>query len=245
MTVVLLSGGQDSGTCLYQEIADDREESGDGRGVTALHLHYGQRHAVEAACARWLADDAGVPIEGLDLGGFIERLAPSALLERHGGELRDTAGDENPYAAERGLPSSFVPGRNVFLLSAAAVWGAVRGHTRIVTGVCATDRAGYPDCRAEFVALLEPTLREALDLPELRIHAPLLRRTKAETWAMAEALGVVEEIIEHTHTCYAGEHGTRHPWGYGCGDCPACVTRRAGFEEFRAVSAPRTVPERP
>lgn len=225
--VVLLSGGQDSATCLFWA----RQQFED---IAAVSFDYGQRHRVELALAQQLASGLGIPWTLLPVEALRE-LSQASLTNPLISNDEDEEG--NAYALERGLPPSFVPGRNVLFFTLAAAWGVPRGYHAIVTGVCQQDRAGYPDCRSEFVEAMETTLRLALDLEGFEIHAPLLDRSKAETWALADELGVLDRIILHTHTCYEGVRSVPHEWGHGCGECGACAERRRGFEEFRRAVA--------
>lgn len=223
---VLLSGGQDSTTCLYW--AKHRFKD-----VIAVSFDYGQRHRVELECAAELAirarvdDYVVIPVEALGAMGFAS--LTNELIQNDGkGRIRNT------YAESRGLPPSFVPGRNVVFFALAAAWGAAAHDSRaIVTGVCAQDRAGYPDCREEFVRAQEKALGLALDIPDFEIHAPLLLRTKAQTWMLADQLGVLDLIRHETNTCYEGDRDTSHEWGFGCGTCGACVERARGYDEWK------------
>ena len=224
--LVLLSGGQDSTTCLFWALARPPLGGGFDR-VEALGFDYGQRHAVELEQARTVADLAGVPFHVADLTGL---LRSSALLAD---ELGDTNA-EHPLAPS--LPASFVPGRNALFLTAAASYGFVRGITDLVGGMCQTDAAGYPDCRGPFVESQARTLSLALDA-EVTIWTPLMTRTKAETWKLAADLGtvrgvdVLETVREHTHTDYHGDRTERHAWGYGRLDNPASRLRAEGWTE--------------
>jgi 7-cyano-7-deazaguanine synthase len=234
--VVLHSGGQDSTTSLAWAIKQWGRER-----IYPLLFDYGQRHSIEMACALRVCKDLGVrtpevlTVEALDhLGGAAltnSDISVSADAKRH-----ETLA-MNEYAAAHGLPSTFVPGRNMLFFTLAAAYGAKIGASELVTGVCQADRAGYPDCRAEFVGAAERALSLALD-QTTRIIAPLLRRTKAETWALAEKLDVLDLVINKTHTCYEGVHDDEHlhEWGYGCGECPACEERARGYEKFREDS---------
>ena len=224
--VCLLSGGQDSTTCLYYALEEYDE-------VIALSFDYSQRHRVELRAARKIANKAKVPhdvlpVEALARMGAASLTNPEIANVGEGGEL-------NVYAEARGLPPSFVPGRNVLFFGLGAAWAVTRGCDTLVTGVCAQDRAGYPDCRIEFVDAMEATLKLALDHEAFSIDAPLLTRDKAETWLLAAELGVLGTIVEETHTCYEGDRENFHPWGYGCGECGACIERARGFEQFRAA----------
>ena len=223
---VLLSGGQDSTTCLYWAKARFRD-------VVAVSFDYGQRHRVELDLAADIAIEAKVndyvviPVEALGAMGL------ASLTNRN--IRNDGTGDtRNEYAESRGLPPSFVPGRNVVFFALAAAWGAAVHDSRaIVTGVCQQDDAGYPDCRSDFVRAQEKALGLALDIPGFEIHAPLLLRSKAQTWALADQLGILELVRHRTNTCYEGDRSTTHEWGFGCGECGACVERARGYDEFK------------
>jgi 7-cyano-7-deazaguanine synthase len=194
---------------------------------------------VELDCAKEVARSLEITEhEVVRIGDLFAQIGPSALATPDRGKVSaDATGTENQFAADRGLPSTFVPGRNLVMLSVAASWGLVRGATELVTGICAMDAAGYPDCRAEFAESLEQTMRIGLDSPGLTLHAPLLTLTKSETWALADQLGVADWIAEETHTCYNGNHTDRHAWGFGCGECPACDARATGFSEWQSTVA--------
>lgn len=232
VAVVALSGGQDSTTCLHDAIARyDR--------VLAVSFDYGQRHAVELDAALAIAANADVVHTIIDVPAF--RQMADAALTNPAIDVEPVAGVDggNDVAADRGLPSTFVPGRNLVLLGLAAAWGLGRGADVLVTGVCQQDRAGYPDCRREFVESFVDTFRLATDTPAFAVDAPLLHRDKAATWKLAEDLGILDVIIEDTHTCYLGDHTTRHEWGYGCAECGACEERARGFLEWTAGAAAR------
>ncbi len=137
----------------------------------------------------------------------------------------------------RGLPNTFVPGRNLVFLTYAAALADRRGILSLVGGMCETDFSGYPDCRRDTLDALESALRLGM-ARDYRIETPLMRLTKAQTWDLAHDLGgqgLVDVIVEHSHTCYLGERGERHVWGYGCGTCPACELRAAGYDAWRAL----------
>jgi 7-cyano-7-deazaguanine synthase len=224
--LVLLSGGQDSTTCFYGALQQYEE-------VEALSFDYGQRHRVELELAELTAKKNDVhltllPVEVLSLLGSASLTNPDIGNVTPGPAA-------NVYAEARGLPPSFVPGRNSIFFSVAAAYAVTRGIERIVTGVCQQDHAGYPDCRAVFVEQKQRELRLALDAPDFIIDAPLLWLSKADTWALADSLGIVDEIVLHTHTCYEGDRSSAPaPWGYGCGECGACVERKLGYDRWRA-----------
>lgn len=225
--IVLLSGGQDSTTALAWAL----REWGPCRTVS---FDYGQKHRVELEQADIISKELGaeshivLPVEALKvLGG--------AALTNEAIDVEVEASEHslNAHAYVRGLPSTFVPGRNMLFLTLAAAYGAKFGDYDLVTGVCEQDRSGYPDCRAEFIRAAEIALSVALDEPALKIYAPLVDQSKEATWSLAEDLGILDVIIEHTHTCYYGDRTVLHDWGYGCGQCPACVERIKGWERFK------------
>lgn len=214
--LVLFSGGQDSTTCLYwakQRFAH----------IQCLGFDYGQKHRVELEQAQLIADLAEVPFSVCDIR---DTLHGSALTE-HEKDVTD-AHELNPD-----LPASFVPGRNALFLTLAASHAFVHGIHDLVGGMCQTDYSGYPDCRREFVESMQASLSLALEC-DLRIHTPLMDLTKAETWRLANQLGVLEVICEHTHTDYNGDRSVRHDWGYGKLDNPASELRAKGFEEAKS-----------
>jgi 7-cyano-7-deazaguanine synthase len=157
------------------------------------------------------------------------------------GAIGDTAltSDAEIVMLQSGLPSTFVPGRNLVFFVYAAALGYRRGLNTLVGGMCETDYSGYPDCRDATLKALGEAIRLGTEIP-LAIETPLMWRTKAETWALAHQLGgdaFVDLIVEEAHTCYRGERGVRHDWGYGCGQCPACELRAKGYAEWRASTA--------
>jgi 7-cyano-7-deazaguanine synthase len=223
--VVALSGGQDSTVCLYYA----RARYGP---VHAVSFDYGQRHRVELEAAERIAETACVKHTILKVDA-LGQMADAGLTNPEIDIKEKATGTGNSYAADRGLPSSFVPGRNLILLGLAAAYGLPRDLAVLVTGVCQEDRAGYPDCRGEFVRALELAIRSGMDSSVFRIDAPLLNRSKVETWQMAHELDCLDVVIEESHTCYEGDHTTRHEWGFGCGRCPACKLRGSSFKEWR------------
>jgi 7-cyano-7-deazaguanine synthase len=205
--LVVLSGGQDSTTCLYWAMQRFGRDN-----VEALTFDYGQRHRVELACAQKIAGIAGVPQLELPIDTF------AAL---GGNSLTDSA---MVVAASRedDLPNTFVPGRNLVFLTFAAAYAWQRGITDIVTGVAQTDYSGYPDCRQATIDSLSETLRLGMDRA-FAIHTPLMQLSKKETVLLAVEVGAIDAMSD-THTCYEGK---RPP----CGQCPACILRAKGFEE--------------
>ncbi len=209
--VVVLSGGQDSATALA--LAVRRHGAG---GVAAITFAYGQRHAVEVKFARRLARRFGVAAHKVVNLGFYSQLTTNALLD-HGARIEKRRGAK--------CPSTVVEGRNAFFLLAASVWAKSLGATEVVIGVSEADFSGYPDCRAGFVRAQERATRLALDWP-VRFVAPFLHKTKAQEWALAAKLGILDVIRNETVTCYNGIPGD------GCGKCPACRLRSRGYREF-------------
>lgn len=220
-SIVVLSGGQDS--CTTLALAAQETEV-----VACLHFQYGQRHSLELRCAEFWAEKFGVPLKVITTD-TLAQVAQSSLLQ---------AGDVNAAHPQAGnLPSSFVPGRNLYFLTVAAAQAYSIGATVVYTGVCQTDYSGYPDCREHTIASLQLALKLGMDFHDLEIRTPLMNLSKAETWELADELGVLQEIITQTHTCYNGDRTQTHEWGYGCGTCPACRVRARGWAEF--VAAPR------
>ena len=225
--LVLFSGGQDSTTCLAHAL--ERYER-----VETLGFDYGQRHSVEMqARSRVLARlrerfPAWEPFLGQD-----HVLTLDVLRQIGGSSLTESTA----IALQAGgLPNTFVPGRNLLFLTVAGALAYRRGLQVLVTGVCETDFSGYPDCRDDTMKALQVALNLGL-AQRLRIETPLMWIDKAATWRLAETLGgqaLVELIVEDTHTCYEGERGPRHDWGYGCGACPACTLRARGWAGYRA-----------
>lgn len=225
--LVLFSAGQDSATCLAWALS--RFER-----VETIGFAYGQRHAIEMEQRPVLR----AHIASLR-PGWGERLGEDVVVDIAGyGALAESAltADRAIEMTASGLPSTFVPGRNLVFLSVAAAQAYRRGASALVGGMCETDYSGYPDCRRETIDAMEQALSLGLATP-LKIETPLMRLTKAQTWALAHELGgqaLVDVILEHSHTCYEGDRSTRNEWGYGCGVCPACELRAKGWREFSA-----------
>lgn len=208
--LVVFSGGQDSTTCLFWAKREFKD-------VCALSFRYGQKHEREVELAGGIARRAGVAWEAMDLP-LIGTLGHNALTD-----ASMTMDEGIPDG--RVCPNTFVPGRNLFFLSVAAVWARERGIRHIVTGVSQTDFSGYPDCRDSFIKSLNVTLNLAMDA-QFVLHTPLMWLDKAETWALADELGVMDIVRHDTLTCYNGIPGD------GCGHCPACKLRREGLERY-------------
>jgi 7-cyano-7-deazaguanine synthase len=223
--LVLFSGGQDSTTCLAWAL--DRYDH-----VETIGFDYGQRHIVELECRQdvLVAVREHFPKWGDRLGD--DHMLDMTLLSK----ISDTAMTSNKAIEfnAKGLPNTFVPGRNLLFFTFAAALAYRRDLKFLVGGMCETDYSGYPDCRDNTLKSLQVSLSLGMDYP-LIIETPLMWIDKAETWKMAVNLGGVEllEIVcEKTHTCYLGDHHTRHQWGYGCGVCPACELRKNGYDQF-------------
>ncbi len=228
--IVLFSGGQDSTTCLAWAL--ERFAA-----VETVGFAYGQRHSVEL--------DVRGPLRArlaADFPAFAGRLGPDHMLDLAVlGQVSETALTREVAIGmgENGLPTSFVPGRNLLFLTFAAALAYRRGIKHIVTGVCETDFSGYPDCRDDTVKALQVALNLGMEA-RFVLHTPLMWIDKAETWRLAARLGgeaLVALVREGTHTCYLGDRTHRHPWGFGCGTCPACELRARGYEAFRAGAA--------
>jgi 7-cyano-7-deazaguanine synthase len=224
--LVLFSGGQDSTTCLAWALARFAR-------VETLGFDYGQRHRIElegrAALRAGLARID--PIWAGRLGE--EHTIGLAAL----GQISDTALTRETAIemGAGGLPNTFVPGRNIVFLTFAAALAYRRGLRHIVGGMCETDYSGYPDCRDDTIKALQVALNLGMDR-RFVLHTPLMWIDKAATWRLARELGgaaLVDLIRGESHSCYLGERGMRHDWGHGCGDCPACNLRAAGWERYR------------
>lgn len=223
--LVLFSGGQDSTTCLAWAL--DRYDH-----VETIGFNYGQRHIVELECRQDVlaAVRENFPKWGECLGD--DHMLDMTLLSK----ISDTAMTSNKAIEfnTKGLPNTFVPGRNLLFFTFAAALAYRRDLKFLVGGMCETDYSGYPDCRDNTLKSLQVSLSLGMDYP-LIIETPLMWIDKAETWKMAVDLGGVEllEIVrEKTHTCYDGDHQTRHEWGYGCGACPTCELRKNGYDQY-------------
>lgn len=207
--LVVFSGGQDSTTCLFWAKKHFKK-------VYALSFIYGQKHQLEVEIAREIARNAGVEFQVMDVS-FIGHLGRNSLTD-------PTLVMDQEKPADS-CPNTFVPGRNLFFLSIAAVYAREHGINHLVTGVSQTDFSGYPDCRDSFIKSLNVTLNLAMD-EQFVIHTPLMWIDKCQTWALADELGVLDLVREKTLTCYNGVPGD------GCGHCPACKLRREGLEKY-------------
>ena len=225
--LVLFSGGQDSTTCLAWALQRYAR-------VETLGFDYGQRHVIELSVRPRILQ----AISALD-SSWTARLGEDHVLDLSVlGELSETAltRDSEITMQADGLPNTFVPGRNLLFLTMAAALAYRRGISVLVGGMCETDYSGYPDCRDETLRALQSALRLGMST-QLAIETPLMWLDKAATWQLADQLGgqsLVDLIRTETHTCYLGERGQLHDWGYGCGQCPACELRTKGYRSYRA-----------
>jgi len=226
--LVLFSGGKDSATCLAWALSRFSH-------VETVGFSYGQRHLIELECRDAL-------ISGMK---SLRSDWAAKLGERHTldiptlAAISDTAltRDMAIEIGEGGLPNTFVPGRNLVFLTFAAALAYRRGITHIVGGMCETDYSGYPDCRDETIRALNGALNLGM-ARQFDLHTPLMWRDKAATWSLAHELGgpaLIDLIRDHSHTCYLGERGTKHDWGYGCDVCPACRLRAKGWDGYVAA----------
>src|ERR1700733_3562215 len=222
--LVLLSGGQDSSTCLAWALARYRH-------VETVGFRYGQRHAVEMECREPVRQALACPALGIDhvvdLTATIGGLGQTALTADIAIEMD-----------RGGLPNTFVPGRNLLFLTCAGAIAYRRGLRRIVAGMCETDYSGYPDCRDDTIKAMQLALNLGMNRRFI-LETPLMWRDKAATWELAHSLGgdaVVEMIRVETHSCYLGDRSRLHDWGYGCGTCPACELRAGGWQRWRGAA---------
>lgn len=229
--LVLFSGGQDSTACLAWALERFSR-------VETLGFDYGQRHRIELDCRLTVRAELA-----RQFPAWAARLGEDHLLDLSVlGQISDCA-----LTAERaiemqanGLPNTFVPGRNLLFLTFAATLAYRRGLSVLVGGMCETDYSGYPDCRDNTLKALQVALSLGLDGP-MTVETPLMFLDKADTWALTQQLGgeaLNRLIMEHTHTCYLGERGTLHPWGHGCGHCPACELRAKGWDAWQQRCRP-------
>jgi len=223
--LVLFSGGQDSTVCLAWALQRFAK-------VETLGFDYGQRHRIELDVrprlrARMAALD---PL-------WAKKLGPDHVIGIDAlGKISETAltREMDIEMSESGLPTTFVPGRNLIFFMFAGALAYRRGARHLVAGMCETDYSGYPDCRDDTLKAVQLALSLGMDR-RLVVHAPLMWIDKAETFALAQATGgqkLLDLVVEDTHSCYRGERGRRHDWGYGCGACPACDLRANGWKKF-------------
>jgi 7-cyano-7-deazaguanine synthase len=223
--LVLFSGGQDSTVCLAWALARFAR-------VETIGFDYGQRHAIELAVRRPIRDR--IAKLNTDWAG---RLGDDHVVKLDAlAAISDTAltRDMAIEMGGNGLPTTFVPGRNLIFLTFAGALAYRRGAKHLVAGMCETDYSGYPDCRDDTIKAMQVVLGLGMDR-RFVLHTPLMWIDKAETFALAETIGgkpMLDLVIEATHSCYLGDRTHRHDWGYGCGSCPACKLRSNGFARF-------------
>lgn len=223
--LVLFSGGQDSSICLAYALAHYEH-------VETVGFTYGQSHLVE------------MQTRGVFLQNYrqifpqqAQRLGEDHLVDLSGyGQIAHSSLTQNIAAVRRkdGLPETYVPGRNLIFLITAAAIADRRGASVLVGGMCETDFSGYPDCRRATMDAMEGLLKLGME-QDIEIDTPLMQLTKAQTWELADQLGgpkLVELVVTHSHTCYAGDHSKLHAWGYGCAVCEACNLRQKGYEDW-------------
>jgi 7-cyano-7-deazaguanine synthase len=233
--LVLFSGGQDSSVCLAWALARHGH-------VETVGFDYGQRHAVEMAQRQIVRARIAEAFPN-----WAGRLGDDHILDLTGfGAVADTAmtAERAFEITEKGLPNTFVPGRNLVFLTYAAALADRRKLKFLVGGMCETDFSGYPDCRRDTLDALETALNLGM-AQDFVVETPLMRLTKAQTWGLAQALGgevLVDLILEDSHTCYRGTRGERHAWGHGCGDCPACELRARGWAQWVEAGRPEVAP---
>ncbi len=208
--VVIFSGGQDSTTCLIKALSEFDE-------VHCITFDYNQRHKEEISVSCNITKELGVTFHKIMNIELLNELTVSSLT-------RDNIKVTNE-TKENKFPTSFVPGRNILFLTLAGIYAYQINAETIITGVCETDFSGYPDCRNEFIKSMEKSLQLGMD-KTIKIEAPLMYLTKAETWGLAEKYNKLDFIKEKTLTCYNGIISD------GCGECPACILRKKGFDSF-------------
>jgi 7-cyano-7-deazaguanine synthase len=228
--LVLYSGGQDSTVCLAWAL--HRFEI-----VETIGFEYSQRHAVELECRTAVRSRLAAELPHLG-----SRLGPDHVVRIDSlKEISESSltSDVEIELGANGLPNSFVPGRNILFFTFAAALAYRRGVKHIVGGMCETDYSGYPDCRDDTIKALQVTLNLGMD-NRFVLHTPLMWIDKAATWALADELGgpvLTDIILKDTHTCYLGQRTEMHPWGHGCGNCPACDLRVKGYNQWLAANA--------
>jgi len=224
--IVLFSGGQDSTVCLAWALERFSR-------VETIGFDYGQRHAIELSVRARLREK----MSALN-SGWAARLGDDHIIKLDAlGAISDTALTRQTAIkfADSGLPTTFVPGRNLMFFCFAGALAYRRGARHLVAGMCETDYSGYPDCRDDTVKAMQVALTLGLD-KRIAIHTPLMWIDKAETFALAVEIGgeaFLDLLIEDSHSCYLGDRSKRHDWGYGCGKCPACQLRAQGFAKFK------------
>ena len=212
-SLVIFSGGQDSLTCLYYAIKNYNY-------VEAITFDYGQKHNIELNCSKSICKDLNIKQTIIDIS-FLNTIVESALINN---------GDVNKIN-NKGLPSSFVPNRNQLFITLAHSYLQKIGSGDIIAGFCQTDYQGYPDCRREYIDLLEKASNLGSE-DKINIITPLMFLDKAQTFKLADDLNCLKDIIKLSHTCYNGNRDLLNEWGYGCGECPACKLRAEGYKNY-------------
>ena len=225
--LVLFSGGQDSTVCLAWALERFSR-------VETIGFDYGQRHVIELSVRARLREKMSALTSG-----WAARLGDDHMIKLDAlAAISDTALTRQTAIeiADSGLPTTFVPGRNLMFFCFAGALAYRRGARHLVAGMCETDYSGYPDCRDDTIKAMQVALTLGLD-KRVAIHTPLMWIDKAETFALAVEIGgdaFLDLLIEDSHSCYLGDRGKRHDWGYGCGTCPACQLRAQGFAKFKS-----------
>lgn len=229
--IVLFSGGQDSTVCLAWALERFSR-------VETIGFDYGQRHAIELSVRARLREK----MSALN-PGWAARLGNDHMIKLDAlAAISDTALTRQTTieVADSGPPTTFVPGRNLMFFCFAGALAYRRGSRHLVAGMCETDYSGYPDCRDDTIKAMQIALTLGLD-KRVAIHTPLMWIDKAQTFALAVEIGgdaFLDLLIEDSHSCYLGDRGKRHDWGYGCGTCPACQLRAQGFAKFKTSKRP-------
>lgn len=218
--LLIFSGGQDSTTLLgWAKKEYDI--------VEAVTFMYGQKHEVEIEQSKIICRKYRIKQYLINID-FLSQIVDSALTTR--GDVSQS------HARLKHLPASFVPNRNAIFITLAHALAQKIGAEILITGVCETDYSGYPDCRAVFIDSIQKTLHLASDTL-IHIVTPLMKINKAQTFQLAENVGILDDVIELSHTCYNGDRTHRHDWGYGCGECPACKIRQEGWLQYKTKMA--------
>lgn len=216
--LVIFSGGQDSTTCLAWAKQMYKE-------VFAITFNYGQKHSVELEQSKKICEKLNIKQTFVDIS-FLSQIAESELLKADGNVNKINA---------KGLPSSFVPNRNQLFITLAHALAQKLNCDTLITGVCQTDYSGYPDCRREFITMIEGASNVGSD-SKITITTPLMYMTKGQIFKLANDIGAFQLVIEYSHTCYNGDRSKLNEYGYGCGECEACKLRSKGYEEFKNIN---------
>ena len=214
--LIVFSGGQDSTTCLGWALNNFDY-------VETITFDYGQKHKVEIKQAKKIATMLNVKNTVLNINAFTQ-LNDSALIN-------SDLDISSSHSTKKNLPASFVPNRNAIFFTLAHAFAQKQDIDNIIIGVNQTDYSGYPDCREDFILALENSLNLGSE-SNIKFHYPLIHLTKAETFKMSKNENVLDIVINESHTCYNGDHTTKFDWGYGCGECPACILRKEGWNIY-------------